>query len=119
MVTFYSDRNQGLLNAMGAMLPRWPHSYCYYHLKHNLISKYPKSGYGKLLQTRVINLFSRCAYAVTEEEFKVAMDKLVIVRSSKMKTFISDLSRDHYTNAFFKGMRYGEMANRLAELFNN
>ncbi|XP_020419547.1 uncharacterized protein LOC109949184 [Prunus persica] len=119
VVTFFSDRNQGLLNAMGFVFPGWPHSYCYYHLKQNLISKYPKSGYGKLLQDRVINLFSRCAYAVTEEEFKVAMEELVIVGSSKVKTFISDLSRDHYANAFFKGMRYGEMANSLAESFNN
>ncbi|BBN69718.1 hypothetical protein Prudu_1126S000100, partial [Prunus dulcis] len=62
---------------------------------------------------------SRCAYAVTEEEFKVAMEELVIVGSSKVKAFISDLSRDHYANAFFKGMRYGEMANSLAESFNN
>ncbi|BBG93652.1 EF-TU receptor, partial [Prunus dulcis] len=61
----------------------------------------------------------RCAYAVTEEEFKVAMEELVIVGSSKVKAFISDLSRDHYANAFFKGMRYGEMANSLAESFNN
>ncbi|BBH03598.1 EF-TU receptor, partial [Prunus dulcis] len=119
VVTFFSDRNQGLLNAMGFVFPGWPHSYCYYHLKQNLISKYPKSGYGKLLQDRVINLFSRCAYAVTEEEFKVAMEELVIVGSSKVKAFISDLSRDHYANAFFKGMRYGEMANSLAESFNN
>ncbi|KAI5328405.1 hypothetical protein L3X38_027802 [Prunus dulcis] len=119
VVTFFSDRNQGLLNAMGFVFPGWPHSYYYYHLKQNLISKYPKSGYGKLLQDRVINLFSRCAYAVTEEEFKVAMDELVIVGSSKVKAFISDLSRDHYANAFFKGMRYGEMENSLAESFNN
>ncbi|XP_034200557.1 uncharacterized protein LOC117615562 [Prunus dulcis] len=102
VVTFFSDRNQGLLNAMGFVFPGWPHSYCYYHLKQNLISKYPKSGYGKLLQDRVINLFSRCAYAVTEEEFKVAMEELVIVGSSKVKAFISDLSRDHYANAFFQ-----------------
>ncbi|XP_020410469.1 uncharacterized protein LOC109946585 [Prunus persica] len=119
VVAFFSDRNQGLLNAMGFVFPGWPHSYCYYHLKRNLISKYPKSGYGKLLQDRVINLFSRCAYAVTEEEFKVAMEELVIVGSSKVKAFISDFSRHHYANAFFKGMRYGEMANSLAESFNN
>ncbi|CAL9026130.1 unnamed protein product [Prunus brigantina] len=56
---------------------------------------------------------------VTEEEFTVAMEELVIVGSSKVKTFISDLSRDHYANAYFKGMRYGEMANSLAESFNN
>ncbi|XP_034199131.1 uncharacterized protein LOC117614431 [Prunus dulcis] len=119
VVTFFSDSNQGLLNAMGFVFPGWPHSYCYYHLKQNLISKYPKSGYGKLHQDRVINLFSRCAYAITEEEFKVAMEELVIVGSLKVKAFISDLSRDHYANAFFKGMRYGEMANSLAEPFNN
>ncbi|CAL8167841.1 unnamed protein product [Prunus armeniaca] len=119
VVTFFSDRNHGLLNAMGFVFPGWPHSYCYYHLKQNLISKYPKSGYGKSLQDRVINLFSRCAYAVTEEEFTVAMEELVIVGSSKVKTFISNLSRDHYANAYFKGMRYGEMANSLAESFNN
>ncbi|BFG30699.1 hypothetical protein CerSpe_169730 [Prunus speciosa] len=101
MVTFFSDRNHGLLNATGAVFPGWPHSYCYYHLKQNLISKYPKLGYGKLLQDRVVNLFSKCAYAVTEEEFKVAMDELVVVGSLKVKTFISELSRDHYANAFF------------------
>ncbi|KAL6272421.1 hypothetical protein ACE6H2_023113 [Prunus campanulata] len=54
-----------------------------------------------------------------EEEFKVTMDGLVIIGSSKVKTFISDFSRDHYANAFFKGMRYGEMTNSLVELFNN
>ncbi|KAL6273177.1 hypothetical protein ACE6H2_023869 [Prunus campanulata] len=104
---------------MGAVFPGWPHSYCYYHHKQNLISKYLKSGYGKLLQDRVVNLFSKCADAVTEEEFKVAMDELVVVGSSKVKTFISELSRDHYANAFFQGMRYGDMANSLAESFNN
>ncbi|XP_008235762.1 PREDICTED: uncharacterized protein LOC103334566 [Prunus mume] len=119
VVTFFSDRNQGLLNAMGFVFPEWPHSYCYYHLKQNLISKYLKSGYGKLLQDRVINLFSRCAYAITEEEFTVAMEEFVIVGSSKVKAFIFDLSRDHYANAYFKGMQYGEMANSLAESFNN
>ncbi|XP_034197954.1 uncharacterized protein LOC117613457 [Prunus dulcis] len=119
VVTFFSNRNQGLLNAMGFVFPGWPHFHCYYHLKLNLISKYPKSGYGKLLQHRVINLFGRCAYAVTKEEFKVAMDELVIVGSSKVKTIIYDLSRDHYVNAFFKGMHYGEMENSLAESLNN
>ncbi|XP_008241010.1 PREDICTED: uncharacterized protein LOC103339491 [Prunus mume] len=119
VVTFFSDRNQGLLNAMGFVFLGWPHSYCYYHLKQNLISKYPKSSYGKLLQDHVINLFSRCAFAVTEEEFTVAIEELMIVGSSKVKTFISDLSRDHYANAYFKGMRYEEMANSLAESFNN
>ncbi|BFG15278.1 hypothetical protein CerSpe_015520 [Prunus speciosa] len=119
MVTFFSYRNQGLLNAMGPVFPVWPYSYCYYHLKQNLISKYLKSGFGKLLQDHVINLFSRCVYAITEEEFKVAIEELMIVGSSKVKTFISDLSRDHYANTFFKGMHYGEMANSLAESFNN
>ncbi|KAL6293320.1 hypothetical protein ACE6H2_001462 [Prunus campanulata] len=47
------------------------------------------------------------------------MDELVVVGSSKVKTFVSELSRDHYANAFFQGMRYGEMANSLAESFNN
>ncbi|BBN67515.1 EF-TU receptor [Prunus dulcis] len=95
MVTFFSDRNQ------------------------NLISKYLKSAYGKLLQDCVINLFSRCTYVVMEDEFKVAMDELVIVGSSKVKKFIADLSRDHYAKAFFKGIHYGEMANSLAKSFNN
>ncbi|BBN67423.1 hypothetical protein Prudu_74S000400, partial [Prunus dulcis] len=44
----------------------------------------------------------RCAYAVTEEEFKVAMEEL---RSLCQR--------------IFQRMRYGEMANSLAESFNN
>ncbi|XP_008240550.1 PREDICTED: uncharacterized protein LOC103339053 [Prunus mume] len=77
---------------------------------------YRSQGYGKLLK----HLAARCAYAVTEDEFKVAMDELVILGSSKVKTFISYLSRDHYANTFFKGMSYGVVSNNsLAELFNN
>lgn len=32
---------------------------------------------------------------------KVAMDELMAVGSSKVKTFIIDLSRDHYANVLF------------------
>ena len=119
VVTFFSDRNQGLLKSMAIVFPSWPHSYCYFHLKQNLISKYPKSGFGKVLQEKVLKLFARCAFVVTESEFQEAMDELLVVGSAKVKSFIADLSKEHYANAYFDGKRYGETANSLAESFNN
>ncbi|XP_034218951.1 uncharacterized protein LOC117630321 [Prunus dulcis] len=47
------------------------------------------------------------------------MDELLVVGSAKVKSFIANLSKEHYANAYFDRKRYGEMANSLAKSFNN
>ncbi|KAI5323573.1 hypothetical protein L3X38_032645 [Prunus dulcis] len=47
------------------------------------------------------------------------MDELLVVGSAKVKSFIANLSKEHYANAYLDRKRYGEMANSLAKSFNN
>lgn len=65
-----------------------------------------------MFQTNVLNLFSKCAYVVTKVKFNNVKDQLNI-GNSRVKSFIIDLSKEHYSNAYFQGMCYSGIANNL------
>lgn len=63
-ITFISYRNKGLLEALPYVFPHSPHAFCFHHLKHNILAKYPSS-LGKAYHDWIVQLFGRCAYAPT------------------------------------------------------
>ncbi|KAG5515136.1 hypothetical protein RHGRI_036244 [Rhododendron griersonianum] len=115
-ITFISDRHTGLLMARRDIFPESGHGYCLLHLKRNLRDHL--KGTTRAYRERVVSEFVRCAYAPTREIFHQNMTKLLSRDDGKVEEFLTNLRYENWSNAFFRGQRYGEMTSNVAESFN-
>ena len=119
LVTFMSDRGTGLWSAFDKVFPRWPHLFCYKHLVANLMDKY-RGRSNVVIRELVKHRFFECAYSSSEKEFLFHLAQLIDVGGRQtINEFLSDLPLENWCKAYFKGDRYGIMANSAAESFNN
>ncbi|XP_004292417.1 PREDICTED: uncharacterized protein LOC101299742 [Fragaria vesca subsp. vesca] len=117
IVTFVTDRNGGLLNAVASVFPDSPHSYCYYHLKENVRALYRNlSGY---FVDKLVEEFMKVAYSPTIASYNFNLQNLKREGGKPIESFLTHLPLDKWCNAFFRGSRYGEMANSIAKSFNS
>ncbi|KAM2879428.1 hypothetical protein FF1_014926 [Malus domestica] len=115
---FVSDRNKGLIESMATVFPHSHHAFCLEHLKRNVFGKYP-IGCGKIFKDHIVHLFCKCAYAPTSEAFDMHLRVLRDEGGFVMRTFLDSLPKENWSNAFFEGVRYGEMWSNVAESFNS
>ncbi|KAM7503070.1 hypothetical protein LguiB_001974 [Lonicera macranthoides] len=75
-ITFLSDRNQGLLDAVKRVFSMSPHSYCLFHVKNNLRAKFLGA---KLHDDRkkLVEIFNKYAYAYKPFSFNKYINELV------------------------------------------
>ncbi|KAL6218126.1 hypothetical protein ACLB2K_011343 [Fragaria x ananassa] len=119
IITFIIDRGVGLLKAFDLIFPGNPHLYCYHHLRYNLSRKYKNKG-GEIVVADVLQKFFKVAYASTEKSFYFHLKNLRDEGgAATIDEFIREIPLEHWCRAFFKGCRYGIMANGIAESFNN
>ncbi|XP_028118523.1 uncharacterized protein LOC114316067 [Camellia sinensis] len=117
-LTFVSDRQQGLLDALSSVFPNAHHAYCLNHLKRNLIDKLV--GLHTNYKLSLMKILVKCAYAPTVASFQHYMEKLRrIVGNGRVDSMLDGLQNDKWANAFFRGKRYGEMSSNVAESYNN
>ncbi|KAL6179128.1 hypothetical protein ACLB2K_050644 [Fragaria x ananassa] len=116
IVTFVTYRNGGLLNAVASVFPDSPHSYCYYHLKGNVRALY-RNLYGYFVD-KVVEEFMKVAYSPTIASYNFNLQSLKREGGKPTESFLTHLPLDKWCNAFFRGSRYGEMANSIVESFN-
>ncbi|KAG5558170.1 hypothetical protein RHGRI_008181 [Rhododendron griersonianum] len=117
-ISFISDRNHGLVSNIPAVFPDSHHAYCLYHLQFNLKDHFPgrfRQGY----RNRLVKLFNAIAYAPSVSAYMICEAKFYEHGGDKAKTFIASVPKQHWTNAYFQGHRYGEMSSSAIESFNN
>ncbi|KAI8523561.1 hypothetical protein RHMOL_Rhmol13G0083900 [Rhododendron molle] len=117
-ITFISDRNHGLVSNIPAVFPDCHHTYCLYHLQFNLKDHFPgrfRQGY----RNRLVKLFNAIAYAPSVSAYMICEAEFYEHGGDKAKTFIASVPKQHWTNAYFQGHRYGEMSSSAIESFNN
>ncbi|XP_028085904.1 uncharacterized protein LOC114286874 [Camellia sinensis] len=95
-ITFSSDRNHGLLEAMPKVFPSAYHSYCLQHLKNNLRDR--MKGIDNGFRDHLVRSLGNYAYEPTVVGFHEMLEKL---------------KEEEW------GMRYGDMTSNVAESFNN
>ncbi|XP_062009771.1 uncharacterized protein LOC133726269 [Rosa rugosa] len=117
-VTFVTDRHNGLLNVVARVFPDSPHSYCYYHLKENARGVYRKQS-GNYFVDKIVEEFMKVAYSPILASYNFNLHNLKKEGGPPIEEFLRSLPLEKWCNAFFKGNRYGEMANSVAESFNN
>ncbi|KAF5934042.1 hypothetical protein HYC85_030213, partial [Camellia sinensis] len=117
-LTFVSDRQHGLLDALSVVFPNAHHAYCLNHLKRNLIDKLV--GLRTNYKLCLMKILVKCAYAPTVASFQHYMEKLRrIAGNGRVDSMLDGLQNDKWANAFFRGKRYGEMSSNTAESYNN
>ena len=79
--------------------------------------------YGKRAGVSVdvlVHKFYEVSYSCTERQYYNRLKELVRVGGADIiNSFIKDIPLEHWCRAFFKGCRYGIMANGIAESFNS
>ncbi|KAL7201362.1 hypothetical protein ACSBR1_033125 [Camellia fascicularis] len=104
-LTFVSDRQHGLLDALLVVFPNAHHAYCFNHLKRNLIDKLV--GLRSNYKLSLMKILVKYAYAPTVASFQHYMEKLRrIAGNGRIDSMLDGLQNDKWANAFFRGKRY-------------
>ncbi|XP_028060861.1 uncharacterized protein LOC114264448 [Camellia sinensis] len=117
-LTFVSDRQHGLLDALSVVFSNAHHAYCLNHLKRNLIDKLV--GLCTNYKLTLMKILVKYSYASTIASFQHYMEKLRrIARNGRVDSMLDSLQNDKWANSFFRGKRYGDMSSNAAESYNN
>ncbi|XP_012854412.1 PREDICTED: uncharacterized protein LOC105973918 [Erythranthe guttata] len=116
VLTFVSDRQHGILEAVRNIFPNCYNAFCLLHLENNL--RYKLSGISSSYRDVLVNQLIACAYAPTKEIFHEKLQKFKIDGSWKVVDFLSDLPFKNWANAYFEGHRYGELYSNAVESWN-
>ena len=116
-LTFISDRQKRLLEAVPEVFPNSYHAFCLNHLRANVKDKL--AGLPAPFKDGLDKLFRKCAYAPTVTFFQQNVHKLRQFGGNRLHDFLDDLPPHNWANAYFRGRRYGEMTSNAAESFNN
>ncbi|XP_028950990.1 uncharacterized protein [Malus domestica] len=117
VITFMSDRHDGILKNIQEFFLECPHSFCIVHLKQNVSTLFPKAA-GERLKKKMMNLLANCAYACTPSDFDDCMAEFKDNGQGHVKNFLCDLPKENYAIAYFPGKRWGSISNALSESFN-
>ncbi|XP_028107822.1 uncharacterized protein LOC114306739 [Camellia sinensis] len=98
-ITFISDQNAGLLEA----LP-----------KANLRDRFSGPSFSNTFRSRIVFLFSSCACTPTVGCFNQCLKELQDEGKGIVCGFLSNLPYDKWSNAYFKGQKYSEMHSNVA-----
>ncbi|XP_026453356.1 uncharacterized protein LOC113354139 [Papaver somniferum] len=116
VLTFISDRHEGLIQGIRDVFPTFYHAWCYQHLKNNVRSKTNKK---KGEHCVAMGLFKECFYSSTHEGFDQGMKKLKDMECDGLHKFLSEIPVECWSNAHCLGCRYGDMCSNIAESFNS
>ncbi|KAL2462165.1 MuDR family transposase [Abeliophyllum distichum] len=117
-LTFVSDRNVGLMEALPKAFPTSNHFFCLQHLKGNLRDKFSGGGFSNSYRERMVWLFRECAHAPTIPLFNQKLEVLKREGGAIVQRFLDGLPFENWSNAHSVGCRYGEMSSNAAESFN-
>ena len=118
-ITFVSDRNVGLLEAMPKVFPLCHHAFCLQHLKANLRDKFSGTRCSNGFREHMVVLLCECAYAPTISLFTQKIEGFRREGGHIVERFLDNLPYEHWANAYFRGRRYGEMNSNAVESFNS
>ncbi|XP_026416277.1 uncharacterized protein LOC113311688 [Papaver somniferum] len=116
VLTFISNRHEGLIQGIRDVFPTFYHAWCYQHLKNNVRSKTNKK---KGEHCAAMGLFKECLYSSTHEGFDQGMQKLKDMGCDGLHKFLSEIPVECWSNAHCMGCRYGDMCSNIAESFNS
>ncbi|XP_026451019.1 uncharacterized protein LOC113351205 [Papaver somniferum] len=116
VLTFISDRHEGLIQGIRDVFPTFYHAWCYQHLKNNVRSKTNKK---KGEHFVAMGLFKECFHSSTHEGFDQGMQNLKDMGCDGLQKFLREIPVECWSNAHCLGCRYGDMCSNIADSFNS
>ncbi|KAL7264258.1 hypothetical protein ACSBR1_002251 [Camellia fascicularis] len=102
---------------MPTVFPNAEHAFCLQHLQRNLRDRLRYTN--SMHWTGYVSKLRHCAYAPTVTAFNHKVEQFHKSGRSVASEFLTNAHPQHWSNAFFRGRRYGEMCSNAAESFNS
>ncbi|ONK59443.1 uncharacterized protein A4U43_C08F6480 [Asparagus officinalis] len=116
-VTFVSKRQNDLEETIAQMFPGSFHGYCIDSLIEEFKAELEDSWTQELKDTAVED-FASAVYACKVDEFNACVDRIK-AESKELAEWVLGSKPENWSNAFFKGVRYGRYSSEAAETFNS
>ncbi|MCO5576240.1 hypothetical protein L7F22_030049 [Adiantum nelumboides] len=110
-ITFVSDKQKGLLQAVELVFTGCEHAYCMRHLDANLKKKCNNGEF--------IRLFWVAAYASTTIDYDETILGMKAISPVATEYLLSMSPPSHWATTHFKGKRYGHLTSNIAESLNS
>jgi len=116
-ITFVSKRQNGLETAVAQLFPGCTYGYCVNSLIEEFKLELEDSWTQQLMDTAVED-FASAVYACKVDEFNACLDR-VKAESEELAEWILASNPECWSNAFFKGERFGRYSSEASETFNS
>lgn len=105
-LTFISDGQKGIVDAVKRKFPSSSHAICMRHMSESM---------GKELKnSRLVHLLWKASYSTTAIGFKEKMAEIEEISSDAVK-WLRQFSPSQWALAYFKGTRYGHLSSNIEE----
>lgn len=111
ILTFLSDRQKGLLEAVENIFPGSPHGYCLKHLEENFRRMFKN--------VELCSLLWKAARATTVEEFNKCLEAMNKIDQRAIPWLQTNADPKHWAELYFEGYRYGHLTSNIAESLNS
>ncbi|XP_022748623.1 uncharacterized protein LOC111298164 [Durio zibethinus] len=105
-LTFLSDGQKGIVDAVRRKFPNSYHALCMHHLSESICREFKNS--------RLVHLLWKAAYATTTIAFKEKMAEIEEVSPEAAK-WIQQFPPSHWALVYFEGKRYGHLSSNIEE----
>ncbi|KAJ0969630.1 hypothetical protein J5N97_022507 [Dioscorea zingiberensis] len=116
-ITFVSNKQNGLEDAVAQVFEDSYHAYCVHQLTEDFKRQLDDTWTQELKDT-VLDTFQRSIYACKAEEFNECIESLR-AESKELAEWVLSAKPEFWSNSFFKGLRYGQYFSKCAETFNS
>ncbi|KAJ6844182.1 uncharacterized protein M6B38_291310 [Iris pallida] len=117
-ITFVSNRQKGLDEAVPQVFENSQHSYCLHQLIDDFKIELKKGPWSQHTKDTMLDDFVRAAQACTIEEFNASIESIRNV-SVDIAGWIMASKPENWSNALFRGSRYDHFSSNIVEYFSN
>ncbi|KAJ0959899.1 hypothetical protein J5N97_000333 [Dioscorea zingiberensis] len=116
-ITFVSNRQKGLEEAIPQIFQDSHHSYCLHHLMEDFKEELKKGMWSQQAKDTMANAFTLAAQACTIEEFNTCIQTIRNI-STDVADWVISAKPENWSDAFFKGARYDHFSTNIMDPLN-
>lgn len=118
VITFVSNRQKGLDEAVPQIFADSHHCYCLHQLIDDFKLELKKGPWSQHMKDAMVDDFVRAAQACTIEEFNASIESIRDV-SVDIAGWVMASKPEHWSDAIFRGSRYDHFSSNIVDSFSN